>query len=108
MPRADGGHNFLLLLANGWPGAFTEYLKLIPFAIGSALSTMPTGVNQEIRIGSAAFGPDLFPHNQPILSPHFLHHMVLLSMQLIGGFYAHNGYAGRRLTSKSSQADWGP
>jgi pimeloyl-ACP methyl ester carboxylesterase len=28
--RADGGHNFPLLLANGWPSAFTEYLKLIP------------------------------------------------------------------------------
>jgi hypothetical protein len=33
---------------------------------------------EKIRIGSAAFGPDQFRHSQPILSLHFLHHMVLL------------------------------
>jgi hypothetical protein len=33
---------------------------------------------KKIRIGSAAFGLDQFRRNQPILSLHLLHHMVLL------------------------------
>jgi hypothetical protein len=32
---------------------------------------------------------------QPTLPTHFSHHMVILSMHRFGGFYAHDGYAGR-------------